>query len=189
MAKRETLFQVLKRSPWWLSVVIAMGLAGALQVFLPMEFAIASGLPFLVIGIYAAWLQRGVPGEAKTVQILESLRALTREDFAALMEDAFRRDGYAVSRHEGDGADIVGRKGAMTTVVAYKRWKVAQTGVGPLKELREAARALGASGRAYIVGGELSDTARQYAADNGVEIIEGAGLAKLVARSLKERGQ
>ncbi len=188
MAAKESLFDFLKRSPWWLSVVIAIGLAASLQMFLPMVFALFAALPFVVIGGYAAWRQRGTPGEAKAVRILDRVRAMNREEFSALVEDAYRREGYAVSAHAGDAADLELRKGGRTTLLACRRWKTAQTGIGPVRELREAAVALGASGSAYCAAGEISETARRYAAAQSIELLDGKALAKLLARSLKQLG-
>ena len=189
MAAKESLFDFLKRSPWWLSLVIAIGIAASLQLFLPMAFALFAALPFVVIGGYAAWRQRGTPSQMRTARILEQVRALNREEFSALVEDAYRREGYAVSVHEGDAADLELRKGGRTTLLACRRWKTAQTGIGPVRELREAVRRQEASAGAYIASGEISETARQYAAGQSIELVEGEGLAKLLAKSLRRRGQ
>lgn len=187
MAAKESLFDVLKRSPWWLSLVIAIGIAAALQVFLPLTFALFAGLPFLVIAFYVAWRQRGTPGEAKTAQILEDLRLLGRDEFQTIVEDAFQRDGYTVSAHAGEAADLDIRKGGRTSVVLLRRWKTAQNGIGHFRELHDAVRGLGASGGVFIATGEISDTARQFADEHAIEIGEGTVLAKLLARSLKRR--
>ncbi|OGA02521.1 MAG: hypothetical protein A3H35_05480 [Betaproteobacteria bacterium RIFCSPLOWO2_02_FULL_62_17] len=189
MAAKESLFDFLKRSPWWLSVVIAIGIAASLQLFLPMAFALFAALPFVVIGGYAAWRQRGNPGEAKAAQILEQIRALNREEFFALLEDAYRRAGYAVSVLDGEDADMELKKGGRTTLLACRRWKTAQTGIGPVRALHEAVRKHEASGGAYLAAGEISDTARQYAAAQSIELVEGEGLAKLLARSLHRRNK
>ena len=185
MAAKESLFDFLKRSPWWLSLVIAIGIAAALQVFLPLTFALFAGLPFVVIASYVAWRQRGTPGEARTAQILEQVRSLGREEFQALVEDAFRRDGYQVSRHESDAADINIRKGGRTNVVVLRRWKTAQNGIAHLRELHESVRELGASGGVFLFTGEISEAARQFAEEHAIELGEGVVLAKLLARSLK----
>jgi len=187
LAAKESLFDYLKRSPWWLSLVIAIGIAASLQVFLPMAFALFAALPFVVIGGYAAWQQRGTPGQSQTARILEQLRQLNREEFSALLEDAYRREGYAVSVHDGDDADMELKKGGRTTLLACRRWKTAQTGIGPVRALREAVRRQEAGGGAYIAAGEISETARQYAAAQSIELVEGEGLAKLLARSLQRR--
>ena len=187
MAAKESLFDYLKRSPWWLSLAIAIGIAASLQAFLPMAFALFAALPFVVIGGYAAWRQRGTPGQAQTGRILEQLRQLNREEFSALVEDAYRREGFAVSVHDGDDADMELKKGGRTTLLVCRRWKTAQAGIGPVRALHEAVRKHEASAGAYLAAGEVSDTARQYAAAHSIELVEGAGLAKLLARPLKRR--
>ena len=188
MAAKESLFDVLKRSPWWLSLAIAIGVAASLQLFLPLAFALFAALPFLVIGGYAAWRQRDIPGPTQTARILERLRALNREEFTALLEDAYRREGCEVSAHGGDAADLELRKGARITLLACRRWKTAQTGIGPVRALGDAMRRRDAGAGAYISAGEISASARQYAAGQAIELIEGEGLARLLARSLKRRG-
>jgi restriction system protein len=189
LAKKESLFDVLKRKPWWLSLAIAIGIALSLQLVLPVTFAIFAGLPFVVIAIYVAWRQRGTPGEAKTVRIIEEIRALGREEFQAIVEEAFRLDGYTVAPHEGASADLDIRKSGRTHVVNLRRWKTAQNGIGHFRELHDAVRALGASGGVFIATGEVSDTARQFAAEHAIEIGEASALAKLLAKSLKRRGK
>ena len=188
-ADKESLFDVLKRSPWWLSMVIAIGVAASLQVFLPLSFSLFVALPFVLIGGYAAWQQRGTPGEKRSAQILEQLRALNREEFTALVEDAYRRAGFEVKAHGGEAADLALLKESRTTLLACRRWKTAQTGIGPLRALREAMSAQQAGEGAYIASGEIGETARQYAAAQNIELIEGGSLAKLLARSLQRRGQ
>ncbi len=189
MARKESLFDVLKRKPWWLSLLISISIASALQAFLPLAFALFAALPFLVIAIYVAWRQRGIPGEAKTAQVLDLLKTLGREEFEAVVEDAFSRDGYAVSKHEGAAADLEIRKGGRTSLVLLRRWKTAQNGIGQFRELHDAVTTAGASGGVFIATGEISDTARQFAGAHAIEIGEDAGLAKLLARSLKQRGK
>jgi len=189
LARKESLFDVLKRKPSWLSLLIAMAIALTLQAFLPLSFALFAGLPFVVIAMYVSWRQRGMPGEAKTAKVLELLRSMGRDEFQALVEDAFGRDGYTVSRHDGDAADLEIRKGGRTSLVLLRRWKTAQNGIGQFRELHDAVSVAGASGGVFIATGEISDTARQFAGTHAIEIGEDAGLAKLLARSLKQRGK
>ena len=58
----NSVFAVLLRSPWWISVLIAIAIAAALRIFLPLEFAIFGGLPFGVIACVAGWRQFKRPG-------------------------------------------------------------------------------------------------------------------------------
>ena len=118
LAAKESLFDVLKRSPWWLSLVIAIGIAASLQLVLPMSFALFSALPFVVIGGYSAWRQRGTPGEAQTARILEQVRTMNWQEFSALVAEAYRQQGCEVTVHGGGDADLELRKGSRITLLA-----------------------------------------------------------------------
>ena len=52
---QNSLFAILLRSPWWISAMVGIGVALVLRLFLPIEFAIFGGLPFLVIAAVAGW--------------------------------------------------------------------------------------------------------------------------------------
>src|SRR5262245_48773719 len=134
---RETLFSTLLRSPWWLSLAIAAGLFAALRLVFPSVVAVSAALPFAAIGLIAAWRQLRVPSEAAVSARMETLRALAWEDFSSLVAAGFRREGYEVEADTGS-ADYVLRKDGRTTLASCRRWKVAQAGVGPLRELVEA---------------------------------------------------
>src|SRR5450759_3502538 len=95
MAKRS-LFSILSRSPWWLSVLIAAAVFMAVRLFMPDYAAFAATLPFLGIAGYAGWRQSRVPNPERVAEVLAALRAMSWQEFAAIMETAFRSDGYAV---------------------------------------------------------------------------------------------
>jgi restriction system protein len=80
-----------------------------------------------------------------------------------------------------DGAvDFELEKLGYVTLVCARRWKAARTGVEPLKELAAAGEKRGARECRYAVAGELTAQARAYASKQGVKLVEGAELAKLV---------
>ena len=60
MAK-NSLFAILLRSPWWMSVAIAAGLFAAARLVLPQAYAVFVGLPFLAIGCYVGARQLRAP--------------------------------------------------------------------------------------------------------------------------------
>ena len=62
MASKESLFAILSRQPWWLSVLVAGALFGSAQLFLPGMIAAAIAIPFLGIACYAGWRQMRSPG-------------------------------------------------------------------------------------------------------------------------------
>jgi len=106
------------------------------------------------------------------------LRSTAARPFAAL-EAAFRRQGYEVERLRADRADLALTKSGRVSLVSCKRWKVGRTGVEPLREL-EAARE--AQGCIYVAAGEVTDTARDYAAEKKIHLLHGAELAALLPR-------
>jgi restriction system protein len=184
MAK-DSLFAILLRSPWWISFAIAAGLVGVAKYLLPMipvAYAIFAALPFLVIGAVAGWRQLRAPSAARVGNTLEALRAMSWGDFSSAIEDAFRRDGYTVNRLAGGAADFEMTKAGRTSLVACKRWKVARTGVDPLRDLHEAKRAREAHECLYVATGEITDGARKFAVEKNIRIVHGAELAKLLPR-------
>jgi len=184
MAK-DSLFAVLLRSPWWISIAIAAGIVAVVRLVLPgvhVAYAVFAALPFIVIGAIAGWRQLRQPGTARVAGTLEAVRGMSWGDFSGALEDAFRRDGYAVSRLDGPAADLELTRGGRTSLVACKRWKVARTGVDPLRELDAAKRARDAHECIYIATGEITDGALKFAREKGIRVVHGAELAKLLPR-------
>lgn len=180
----NSLFAVLLRSPWWISIVIAVALSAAGRLVIPDLYAIAMGLPFLVIGIVAGWKQLRAPSAKRVAGTIDTVRAMSWSDFAAAIEEGFRRDGYAVTRLDGGGADFELKKGGRVSLVSAKRWKVARAGVEPLKELDVARRARDAHEGVYVAAGEISDQARKFAAQRNIRLALGPELARLLRHSV-----
>jgi restriction system protein len=176
----NSLFAVLARSPWWLSLALAAGVVAALRFVLPDAYAFFAAAPFIAIAGYAAWRQLRAPSAAKVQRSLETLRAKPWEEFAAALEAAFRREGYAVTRLDSRQADLELARGGRVVVVACKRWKVARTGIEPLRELLAARRSREAHECIYIAAGELSANAAAFSAQHGIRLMDGAELAQLL---------
>ena len=180
---KNSLFAVLLRSPWWISIAVAAGLFVAARALLPdayAPYAIFSSLPFIVIGCVALWRQLRTPSAERVSATLESLRALNWDEFSGALEGAFRRDGYVVTRLSIAGADLELARAGRVSLVGCKRWKVARAGIEPLRELDAARRARDAHECIYVATGEFTDTARAFAATNNIRLLEGAELAKLL---------
>ena len=177
----NSLFAVLLRSPWWVSVLVAASVFALLRYFLDAMFAFAGCLPFLVIGIVAGWKQLRAPSAKKIAASLDALRQKSWEEVARALEAGFRREGYEVKRIEG-AADFALERAARLTLVAAKRWKASRTGVEPLKELSELGQKSGAGECWYLCAGEMTQNARQFARDKAVKVVEGAELARLAAQ-------
>lgn len=182
MAKRS-LFAILSRSPWWLSVLIAAGVFMAVRQFMPDYAALASTMPFLGIAGYAGWRQSRVLSPERVGDALAALRAMSWQEFAAKMEAAFRSEGYAVAALTHGGADFELRKNDHVALACCKRWKVAQTGMEPLRELLLAKEAAGAQECIYVAAGDVSQNARQFAAQKEMRLLCDTDLAQFLARA------
>lgn len=179
----HSLFALLMRKPWWISVVIAVVLMLVAGALLPQGMAVygvSSGLPFLVVGMIALARQWRVPSAARVAETLQAASAMSWRDFSAALEQAFRNDGYEVARHAGSAADFEIIKAGRVSLVACKRWKAASNGIEPLRELHAAATARDAGESVYVTVGELTDNARRFANDNHIRVIQGAALAQLL---------
>ncbi len=182
---KNSLFAVLLRSPWWISLAVAAAVFAVARMFLPAAYApyaIFTSLPFLVIGAVAFWQQMRAPSTARIAATLESLRALSWEEFCSSIEAGFRREGYGVSRLTGAGADLELTRAGRVSLVGCKRWKVARTGIEPLRELEAARLARDAHECIYVAAGDITETARAFAAEKRIRLLHDAELVKLLPR-------
>jgi restriction system protein len=179
----NSLFAILLRSSLWWSFGIALGIVLIARLALPAEYfpyGAAGAFPFVVIGAIAAWRQLRSPSAARVADTLQAVGSMSWNEFSGAIENGFRRDGFAVTRLPGPAADFEVVKAGRTTLVSCKRWKVARTGVDPLRELHAAKQASEAQRCIYIAAGEISDNARKFAAANGIQVLQGAELAQLL---------
>ena len=180
---KNSLFAVLLRSPWWISIAVAAGIFALARMMLPEAYAlyaIFAALPFIVIGSYAGWQQLRAPSTARIADTMAALRAMSWDDFSSALEAAFRRDGYSVIRLSVAGADLELTRSGRVSLVGCKRWKVARAGVEPLRELEAARHAREAHECIYVAAGEFTDTARAFAAGKRIRLVHDAELAKLL---------
>lgn len=179
----NSLFAVLLRSPWWISMGIGAALFAAARFALPDAYKIYAfffALPFLVIGTYTAWQQLRQPSAARVADTLAAVREMSWEDFSAAIETAFRRDGYTIRRLAGVEADFELLKAGRVSLVGCKRWKAARTGIEPLRDLHAAKGARDAHECIYVAAGEVTEHARKFAAEQGIRLVHGAELASLL---------
>jgi restriction system protein len=177
---QNSLFAVLLRSRWWVSLVVAAGVVAGLRLVLPDVYAFFAAIPFVVIAAVAAWRQLRAPSEVEVQKTLDALRAKPWEEFAAGLEAAFRREGYEVKRLDGKEADFELTRGWRVALVGCKRWKVARTGIEPVRELLAARRRREAHECIYIAAGEVTENAAAFCAQNGIRLVRGPELARMV---------
>jgi restriction system protein len=182
MAK-NSLFAILLRSPWWVSMLIVAVislLSGALLPAAYVPFGVMGAFPFLVIGIMAAWRQMRAPNPVQVEAALLRAGTLSWRDFAALLEATYVRQGYTVTRLNSTAADFSLSKDGQTQLVSAKRWKAATHGVEVLRDLVALRDAREAQQCTYISLNPLTDNARRFAQAQGVHLTTDLELAGLV---------
>ncbi|TAK84758.1 MAG: restriction endonuclease [Betaproteobacteria bacterium] len=177
---RNSLFSILLRSPWWVSVLVGAGIFAAARLILDAGFAAFAASPFVVIAALAGRRQLGTPGAGRIAKTLERLRGLPWEGFCGELEAAWKRGGYAVSRPGVAQVDFELARAGRVTLVGCKRWKAVRTGVEPLREFHAAAERREAHERIYVAAGEVTDKASAFAAQNNIRLVQGAELVRLV---------
>jgi restriction system protein len=184
MAK-NSLFAVLLRSPAWISFALAAALGALGVALLPADFRVAgalSGLPFIVIGVMAAVRQWKLPSAARIEQTREAVARMAWPAFAALLEQAFRRDGYLVRPGRAGAAwDFELERQGRRMLVSARRWKSAQTGLDALRALQAAREQADVADALHIGLGELSDAARPFAAQHQIAVWQAPEIAQALA--------
>jgi restriction system protein len=181
MAK-NSLFAVLLRSPWWVSLVIALVIGLVAAALLPADMRIVgalSGFPFIVIAAMAARRQWRLPSAARIEQTRQAAAAMGWPAFSALLEQAFQRDGYAVQRGHTAAVDFELTRQGRRMFVSARRWKSAHTGLEALRPLQAAREAADDAPHALYIGlGTVSDQARPYAAEHHIAVWQAEELAQ-----------
>ncbi len=182
MAK-NSLFAILLRSPWWVSFLVVLVFAMASAALLPtpyVVFGLMGALPFLVIGVIAAYRQFRAPSQQHVERTLQQVAAMPWRDFCQALEQAFLAKGYQVDRLDNAAADLELRKGAQTTLVAARRWKASSHGVEPLRALDRERQSRDASHCVYITLVALGDATRRFAEKQAIEPVHGVALVQLL---------
>ena len=177
----NSLFAILVRSPFWVSLLLAIGTYFVAQHFVPPLFAIATTLPWLGTSAFAGWRQFKTPSPTRVAKTLEQLGAMTWPQFSAVMSEIFRSEGYSVSAKDDGVVSLVLEKTGYTTLAACRRWKVSETGIVPLRELADAAAARGARDCIYVTTGIFTATAQAFARQQKLRLLQGTELAQLAA--------
>lgn len=181
----NSLFAILLRKPWWISALIASFFCLLAWAMLPPQWQIvgASGsLPFWIIAGMSAWKGAGTPGAARIAATEERLRGMSWPELSTAVTEGWQRDGYQVTPLKGSGADFEVVKAGRRGLISARRWKAAQLGVEPLRELQALRDKLEVRDGWCVVTGEVSDPARRFAAANRITLVEGVELAQRLGR-------
>jgi restriction system protein len=178
----KSLFAILLRSPWWISFALVGLFALASKALLPDQYVVygvIGAFPFFGIGCVAAWQQFHAPSAERLEAAAQQAAAMSWREFSAAVEHGFGREGYTVERISG-AADFKLEKAGRTTLLSAKRWKAANAGVEPLRDLVHLRDAQKADLCSFISLGTLSDSATRFARANGVELVAQLRLAQIM---------
>lgn len=186
--------------PWWVSVVVAglvyvgvrwllPAVSSSNQFIRPLSAASQSHawwftLPFLITAVVAPARRYSRRRLLNDQNGLETLRALSWQDFEHLVGEAYQRRGYTVEEIGGfapdGGVDLVLHTGGRKTVVQCKRWRTAQIGASLIRELFGVVVAEKAQRGVFVTSGTFTPDAVAFARDKPLELVDGQALAKLV---------
>lgn len=186
MAK-DTLFNILSRQPWWVTLLVAFVLFWVGYAIFP-PVAPFLVVPFVLLAGYIGFVQwrKGVPGNVE--ECLTELRAMSWDAFSAAVTDAYRKLGYTVLSAAGAGYDFKLVRDGSTTLLQCRRWKVNQVGEGPVRELARAVDREEAARGICLSAGHFSAPALKIAATEPLTLVSGAALTELVRVPKKRAG-
>lgn len=208
----EDLIAITSKLPWWVGVVLAIvayvwlhniaasevaavtqpGQMGQLvtqtlfrtlalfgQYLLPFVFLVGAGS-----SAFGRYKRRALHGQVAASPDRGALNDMSWQQFEALVGEAFRRKGYAVSETGGGGADggidLALKKEGETFLVQCKQWKAQKVGVATVRELYGVMAAEGATGGFVVTSGVFTDEARAFAVGRNIELMDGKALHALI---------
>lgn len=180
----NSLFAVLLRSPWWISMLVTAVFVALTQALLPQEYrnmGSLGALPFFVIGCIAFWRQLRAPSASERQALLDRIASMGWPEFEQALRAGFGRQGWQVAAARA-GADLqLERIGESPRLVSARRWKAARHGEEALQALDKALRQRedGARG-VYVALGELTPQAARLAKDRGIEVLQADALVRLL---------
>lgn len=115
---------------------------------------------------------------------IESIRALSWQEFELLVGEAFRRKGFKVLENGGGGADggidLFLQKNGKRSIVQCKRWRTVSIGVTHIRELYGVTTGLQANDCIFVSSGNYTAEARLFAENKPIWLIDGVELLELI---------
>ncbi len=187
----KSLFATLLRAPWWVSFVVMLSVALVAGALLPDAYktvGMLGSFPFLVIGLMAAWRQKDAISAERISQLTEQARSMAWRDFAILVEEALRQQGFNVQAMAHGPADFQIEKNGRVTLVSAKRWKAATVGAEHLRELLAARESQQAFSCTCMSLGTFSQSAVDLAHQSPMQLLGPANIAQLLHDGAKAQG-
>ena len=176
----SSLFAILLRSSWWYSVLIGLAFIALSSIVFGGQYlllGVFGSLPFFGIAGYAGYKQSQQPSQKRVLEVAQLARKMPAAQIADKIATRYVEERYKSSAFKGNAADLELTRGNRKILLCSKRYKVANTGIDPLKQLVAAGETAEATGYLYVALGEISAAAHDYAKQNNIELIQATRLA------------
>lgn len=176
----NSLFAILLRSPWWYSVLLGLFLIAISTLVVGGKYlvlGISCSLPFFGVAGYSAYKQSLLPGAKRVAEVATQARKMSAIQVADKIADNYKKERFEAEKFKGDAAELALTRGYRKVLLSSKRFKAANTGIEPLKQLVAAGENAEATGYLYVALGEVSATARDFAKANDIELVRADSLA------------
>lgn len=176
----NSLFAILLRSTWWYGIAIGLALIAISLIVFGGKYLLLglfSAGPFFVIAGIAAYRQSKQPSEKRMQEVYEQTRKMKASQIAEKIAVNYVDARFDKEIFKGNEADTLLIRGNRTILLCAKRFKAANTGVEPLKQLVTAGEKIEATEYLYVALGEISSAAVDYANQNNIELIQINSLA------------
>ena len=181
---KRSLFAILCELPWWVSLLVA-ALIYTIGATFSVFIGAAAAAPFICVAGYVGYLRIRRGPALDVPALLKALRSVTAEDMRAMLAEVFNADRYLLS--DAPGGDLRLERNGYITLVRFRRWRAQTTSASALSELQKTMKTQNADHGMYITAGAIAEAARKQAADSGIALVDGAGLAEMVRRTTGAR--
>ena len=186
--RENSLFGRLLRSPWWVSILIGLVISALVPLIVVSKYAhfgVFMAFPFFGIGVYRIFKQRKEPSQRLLTLVQERLNDMSPRDFAKTLTEAFEDDDYVVTASKAKGVDLKLERGEQLIFVSCRRFKVANSGLAPLKALVAAAENQDVGQLIYITLIPASPDVDAYANEHDIQIVGLEPLTELLGKRLE----
>ena len=166
---------------WLIAVILLVGSVSHCGVF-----SLLLVCPFIITGILSSQRKIDRQNLLDRQESLDTIRAMTWQQFELLVGEAYRRQGYKVEERGGSGGDggidLILRQQGQKTLVQCKRWRTQQVGVSIVRELYGVMTSENAAGGILVTCGTFTPDARAFALGKPMALVNGDELLALVRR-------
>ena len=151
-----------------------------LQYLVPLALVIGSGVSY-----FRRRRQQELHREVASNPNRDALEKMSWREFEGLAAETFRRQGYRVVEHGGNGpdggVDLELYMGKDKYLVQCKQWKASKVGVATVRELYGVMTADHAVGGFVVASGEFTDEAQNFVEGRSIKLIATQSLLRLIS--------